>query len=206
MIEAREALKKLIEGNKRFAQGESSHPNMGQEVRDGLINEQKPFAVILACSDSRVPVEIIFDVGIGDLFVIRSAGHVMSKEALGSIEYAVGQLGVKLVMILGHDNCGAVESALNVYKSGKYDELSGNLKVLMNHIYPVFDKMEKSCKNSLDAAIDANIKYQLQDLLSNDPYLASRKDKNFLLVGARYNFETGLVDVRECLTTVGAST
>lgn len=193
-----ESFKKLIEGNKRFIKGESIHPNLSQELRDSLVSKQKPFAAVIACSDSRVPVEIIFDVGIGDLFVIRSAGHVLSKEALGSLEYAVKELGVKCVMVLGHDNCGAVNSALAIYKTQKYNDLSTNLQALLNHIYPVFDNLDTSHDKILDRAVKANIKYQVKDIIEKDAYLAEKvQAKEILVVGAKYSLDTGLVEIFE---------
>lgn len=198
MLSPNKALEQLLEGNRRFSQGQSIHPNLGKELREALINEQQPYAAIIACSDSRVPVEIIFDAGIGDLFVIRTAGHVPSKESLGSLEYAVNRLGVKLVMILGHDNCGAVKSAIEVYKSEKFTELSDNLQTLLNHIYPVLDDIDLSCSNSLNEAVDANIRYQVKDLIKRDKYLADKiEKKEILLVGAKYNLDNGIIEVFE---------
>jgi carbonic anhydrase len=191
-----ESLKKLIEGNKRFAQGKSIHPNLSQELRNTLLSCQKPFAAIIACSDSRVPVEIIFDAGIGDLFVIRTAGHVLSKETLGSLEYAVKKLGVKFVMILGHDNCGAVKSALSIYQTKAYHKLSQNLQILLNHIYPVFDGLDMLKEDVLDEAIKQNIKYQVKDLMEKDSYLAQKiKKQKLMVVGAKYSLKTGLIEV-----------
>ena len=200
MISGPKALDKLLEGNKRFAEHKSIHPNIGSEVREALANEQKPFAVILSCSDSRVPVEIIFDVGLGDIFVIRTAGHVLSKEVLGSIEYAVKRLDVKLVMILGHDFCGAVDAALSTYKLNTYNELSDNLQSLLNHLFPVFDGLDfkDSDENLLSCAIKSNIKYQLNDLIKKDKYLAEKAEaKEIMLVGANYNLKTGFIEVLE---------
>lgn len=191
-----ESLKKLIDGNKRFAEGKSLHPNRSQELRASLLNEQKPFAAIIACADSRVPVEIIFDVGLGDLFVIRSAGHVLSREALGSIEYAVRDLGIKFVMILGHDNCGAVKSALSIYQNNQNNLQTDNLQTLLNHIYPVFENLDITNPNILDIAIKENIRYQAEDLFKMDPYLAQKvNSKELLVVGAKYSLKTGLVEI-----------
>lgn len=191
-----ESLKKLIDGNKRFAQGKSIHPNLGEELRNSLINEQKPFAAIIACSDSRVPVEIIFDAGIGDLFVIRNAGHVLSKETLGSLEYAVSQLGVDLVMILGHENCGAVKSALDAYNSEIYGNLSENLQTSLSHIYPFFENLEDAQNYPFSEITKLHVQYQLKDLLKKDPYLAKKvNDNKITLVGANYYLSTGLIEV-----------
>lgn len=189
------ALQKLIEGNKRFAQNKSLHPNRCGELRNSLISGQKPFAAVLACSDSRVPVEIIFDVGLGDLFVVRTAGHVLSKEALGSLEYAVNELGVKVIIILGHENCGAINAALNFYKSSNSNDLSDNMQALLSHIYPAIEKLEN--KNDLmKDAVKANVKYQIEDLLKRDPVLAEKiRQKKLLVYGAIYKLDTGLIEV-----------
>lgn len=191
-----ESLRKLIEGNKRFAQGKSLHPNRSEELRSALLDGQNPYAVVISCSDSRVPVEIIFDVGLGDIFVIRTAGHVLSNETMGSLEYAVHDLGVKFVMIMGHDNCSAVKSAMKAYNAGEYSELSPNLQALLNHIYPVFEKMEKSGQTSLDDAVKLNIQYQVEDLLKKDAYLAQQvKENKIMIAGAKYSLDTGLVEI-----------
>lgn len=189
-----ECLKKLIEGNKRFAQGKSLHPNRSEELRNALLDGQNPYAVVISCSDSRVPVEIIFDVGLGDIFVIRTAGQVLSNETMGSLEYAVHDLGVKFIMIMGHDNCGAVKSAMNAYKAG--EDLTPNLKILLNHIYPVFEKMDKAGQTSLEDAVKLNIEYQVEDLLNKDTYLAQKvKEDKIMVVGAKYSLDTGLVEL-----------
>ena len=191
----RKSLKKLVEGNKRFAEGKSIHPNLGNELRNSLLTGQTPFAAVIACSDSRVPVEIIFDVGLGDLFVIRSAGHVLSKEALGSLEYAVG-LGVNLIVVMGHDNCGAINAALQTYKDKK--NITDNLETLLNHIYPVFKEIDTKAEDAIDKAVISNINYQVQSIMKKDAYLAKKiKDQNILLVGAKYNLKTGLIDFFE---------
>jgi len=192
------SLKNLIEGNKRFAEGKSIHPNRGEELRSALLDGQNPYAIVISCSDSRVPVEIIFDVGLGDIFVIRTAGHVLSKETMGSLEYAVYELGVKFVMILGHDNCGAVNSALTAYKSKQYEELSPNLQALLNHIYPVFEKIDVSCETALEDAIKLNIQYQVEDLLKKDVYLAKKvKENKIMVIGAKYSLDSGLIEIIE---------
>lgn len=192
-----ESLRKLIDGNKRFANGKSIHPNLGNELRNALVDGQRPFAAILSCSDSRVPVEIIFDVGLGDLFIVRTAGHVLSKEVMGSIEYAVKELNTKLVMILGHDNCGAIRSAIDSHKNNKYSELSENLQSILNPVYPVLDELKnKKNINLLKEAIEANIHYQVQDLLKKDACIAQKvKEGEVILVGAKYNLETGIVEI-----------
>lgn len=196
MLSPDEALKKLIEGNKRFAQDKSIHPNLGSELRNALVKGQKPFAAILSCSDSRVPIEIIFDVGLGDLFVVRSAGHVLSNEALGSIEYAVRELGVKLIMILGHGNCGAIKTALEFYNSD--NKASENIQSVLDHIYPAIKDLDFKCDNAtlLQNAIKSNVQYQLVDLIKRNSYLAQKiQEKEIILEGAKYKLDTGLVEI-----------
>lgn len=189
-----ESLKKLVEGNRRFAQGKSLHPNRSEELRSALLDGQNPYAVVISCSDSRVPVEIIFDVGLGDIFVIRTAGQVLSNETMGSLEYAVRELGVKFIMIMGHDNCGAVKSAMKAYKAG--EDLTPNFKALLNHIYPVFKKMDKAGKSSLEDAVKLNIEYQVEDLLKRDDYIAQQvKENKIIVVGAKYSLDTGIVEI-----------
>lgn len=198
MIKPQEALNKLLKGNKRFVKNESIHPNRCQETKDSLLQEQRPFAVILSCSDSRVPIEIIFDAGFGDIFVVRTAGHVLSPEVMGSIEYAVKSLGVKLVMILGHDNCGAVQSAIKSYKTKSLHELSSNMKTIMTHIYPAIEGLvcETCNQEFLDEAIKSNIIYQVKDLIKNDEYIAEKvQSKEIMVVGANYNLKTSNVDI-----------
>ena len=171
MIDAKEALKRLTDGNERFVSGKSTHPNRCDETKNSLLRGQKPFAVILSCSDSRVPVEIVFDVGLGDVFVIRTAGHVLSDEVMGSIEYAVQHLGVKLVMILGHENCGAIKSAVKSYKEKSFEKLSPYMQSIMKHIL-----------------------YQVEDLLKKDNFIAEKvQTGEITVVGAKYELKTGKI-------------
>jgi len=111
-VPAKEALKKLEEGNARFVAGKSTEHHEDKDWRDSLVDGQRPFAVVISCSDSRVPTELVFDQGFGDLFVIRNAGNMIATDVLGSIEYAIVHLGCKLVLVMGHESCGAVTAAL----------------------------------------------------------------------------------------------
>lgn len=196
MISPQEALKKLVEGNERFSTGNSTHPNRCDETKNALLREQKPFVAVLSCSDSRVPVEIIFDAGLGDIFAVRTAGHVLSKEVMGSLEYAVKTLGVKLVMILGHENCGAIKTAIQTYQNQSYDELSENLKSIMNHLYPAIEKVDCDNEDFLNSSVRSNIYYQLEDLMNKDEYIKqSVKDNKIAVVGAIYSLATGKVEI-----------
>lgn len=196
MIDAKEALNILKKGNKRFSQGVSEHPNRDEELREKLSTGQTPIAAIISCSDSRVPIEIIFDSGIGDLFVIRSAGHVLSKEALGSIDYAVSHLGVKLVIILGHENCGAIKTSVNLYEHGNIKNISENLFTLISHICPVLNKLDT--QKDLNGITKEFIKYQIEDFKKKTPELEEKiKNNELTVIGGYYNLKSGIVDFFE---------
>lgn len=196
MISPKEALNKLIIGNERFAKGESIHPNRCEETKNALLKEQKPFVAVLSCSDSRVPIEIIFDAGLGDIFAVRTAGHVLSKEVMGSLEYAIKVLGVKLVMILGHENCGAIKQAVKTYKNNSYDELSENLQSIMNHIYPAIENISFDDEDCINLAVKSNIAYQVEDLMKKDLYIAEKvQNGEIMLFGAEYSLATGKVQL-----------
>src|SRR5581483_5977165 len=167
-----EAISKLKEGNSRYVSGNLQHPGQTPERRTELANSQHPFAIIVSCSDSRVPPEIVFDQGLGDLFVLRVAGNVINDESLGSIEYAVDHLGTRLIVVLGHQRCGAVEAAKKA-------------------IQPA---IEATAKDDLETSIKANVKHVVQSLRSSTPVLKARVDSGDLQVtGAYYSLDIGAV-------------
>jgi carbonic anhydrase len=129
-----QAWQSLYDGNERFVQGEMKHPSQGVEDRTALKVRQEPFAVVLGCSDSRVAAEIVFDRGLGDLFVVRTAGHVVDTSVLGSIEYGVQVLGASLVVVLGHDSCGAVAAAVEALRTG--DLPTGFVRAVVDRVLP----------------------------------------------------------------------
>lgn len=128
------AWRRLREGNERFVNGETSHPNQDASRRSSLVENQHPFAVIFGCSDSRLAAEIIFDVGLGDVFVVRTAGQVIDDAVLGSLEYSVAVLGVPLIVILGHDSCGAVSATKSAVETGEMP--TGFIRDLVERITP----------------------------------------------------------------------
>ena len=160
-IEFDEALQKLIEGNKRFVWGEVIHPNQSVEYRDEVAENPHPFAIILSCSDARVPPEIIFDCGIGDLFVVRNAGNVINNEILGSIEYAVEYFGVRLIVVLGHNRCGAVTAAV---QNGNFP---GHIKSLIDAIQPAVANTKGKSGDLIENTINENIAMTVQKLKSS---------------------------------------
>jgi len=161
--------------------------------RGELTKSQHPFAIILSCSDSRVPPEIVFDEGLGDLFGVRVAGNVLTDEGLGSIEYAVDILGAKLIVVLGHQSCGAVDAALKtVAAKGK---APGHIQSLVKAIKPVVDSTPKG---DLDTMIKANVKHVVDALRSSTPILKAKVDAGEVqVIGGYYTLETGAVTFLE---------
>jgi carbonic anhydrase len=183
------SLQKLMAGNQRFVSGKTLHPDQGADRREGLVQGQNPFAIILSCSDSRVPPELIFDQGLGDLFVVRVAGNTFTDLELGSIEYGASVLKAPLIMVLGHDHCGAVEATL------KDKPLPGHIEALAKRIKP--DLKGKTCAtdDKLRCAIEANVESLVGQLGKSEPVLAPLvKEGKLKVVGARYNLATGVVE------------
>jgi carbonic anhydrase len=215
-----EATARLKEGNGRFIAGNMQHPHESSDERAyiaknsyenpggislGMTSEQAakrraeltksqhPFAIILSCSDSRVPPEIVFDEGLGDLFIVRVAGNVLNDEGLGSIEYAVDILGARLIVVLGHQSCGAVDAAMKtVAAKGK---APGHIQSLVTAIKPVVDSTPKG---DLDTTIKANVKHVVDALRSSTPILKARVDSGDVqVIGGYYGLDTGAVTFLE---------
>ena len=184
-----EAISKLKEGNGRYTSGSLQHPGQTSDRRTELANVQHPFAVIVSCSDSRVPPEIVFDQGLGDLFIVRVAGNVMNDQGLGSIEYAVDHLGSRLILVLGHQRCGAVDAAKQtIAAKGK---APGHIQSLVTAIKPA---VEATAKDDLDTTIKANVKNVVQALRSSTPILKAEVDSGKIqVVGGYYSLDTGAV-------------
>ena len=196
MISAVEALDKLREGNTRFASGtriRGSHSQ--QEFRKELLAQQEPFAVILGCSDSRVPAEIVFDQGLGDLFVIRVAGNIVAPSQIGSVEFAARQLGTRLVVVLGHSSCGAVQATLEELRLPTGD-FPDSLDYIVNCIRPTIEPVmaESTGVNPetlLQRAVRANISASVNQLQCGSELLNNLIcSDGLLIVGAEYSLET----------------
>jgi carbonic anhydrase len=190
-----EALKRLNEGNARYAAGRSTHPNLDMARRHSLTGGQHPFATILACADSRVGPELIFDQGLGDLFVARAAGNVVDDVVLGSIEYSVIHLGVPLVMVLGHQKCGAVTATIEAL-DGKGSEADKDTKIgaLANLIAPAVKAVPAKAPDRLDAAILENERRMARAILAQSRPLAERARQGKLQVfSGRYSLDDGKV-------------
>lgn len=185
----RVALRKLMGGNRRFVENKSIRPRQDRIALSNTEKGQTPFAIIVSCSDSRVPNEIVFDQGVGDLFIVRTAGQVMAAASYGSIEYATQVLGSKLVVVLGHQSCGAVDAAI------KRPDVPGHIITLVNSIKPAAEKAKAMPGNVLDNAIRQNVLDQVNELRDLEPVLAKGyKTGKILIVGAVYNLHTGQVE------------
>lgn len=192
-------LKKLMGGNRRFVEGKSIRPRQDSLAIHSVENGQKPYAVIVGCSDSRVPNEIIFDQGVGDLFIVRTAGQVMAAASYGSIEFAHLALGAKLIVVLGHKKCGAVDAAIQ-----RPDNPPGHIVTLINAIKPAAERSKYMAGDRLDNAIRQNVIEQVNELRDLEPVLSKRyKTGELLIVGAVYDLATGKVEfLPETLTSL----
>ena len=194
-----EALNRLLEGNKRYVAGEDQHAGHDSVRRVEIAEEQKPFAAILGCADSRVPPEIVFDEGLGDLFVVRVAGNTVSSPVVvGSIEDSVEHLGSVLVMVLGHQGCGAVKAAVATATEGAHQE--GDIQNFVDPIVPVVEQVKNedpkiSTAGLTDQSIKANVEQSVHEL-SHTPLLEHVVEQGKLkIVGAEYHLHTGKVEV-----------
>ncbi len=191
-IDHNKALKMLLEGNKRYAEGELTHPNQTPERRKELLSGQDPFAVVIACSDSRVPVESIFDVGIGDIFVIRTAGNILDAVGIGSVQYAVEHLGVQLVFVLGHTSCGAVGATL----SG--GDTEGYLRSVVEFLKPAAARGREMPGDAYMNSIKANVELMKERLKNGgESFRKALEGRKLRVAGAVYNMESGLVEMLE---------
>jgi carbonic anhydrase len=195
MTSAADALQRLRDGNRRFVNGEPENADSVTEARRAeLVAGQDPFAVILSCSDSRVPVELVFDQGLGDLFVIRVAGNIVAPSQIGSIEYAASQLGTRLVVVLGHSNCGAVDATL-AELAQEQAHRSPNLRAIVDRIRPAIEPLLEAGEDvSLSGAVLANVRHSVEHLRHDSEILSELIDRGDLtVVAAKYWIDTGEV-------------
>ena len=188
-----EALQRLIDGNERFVSGASVQRLPTHDRLEHLVEAQHPFASILGCSDSRVPPEMVFDQGFGDLFIVRVAGNVVDTEILGSLAYALGHLATPLFVILGHEGCGAVQAALRARLGGATER--GNLAALLDAILPALEGIDprESSEGQLHSAVEANVRWAMRQLAATPGGRAALAEGRVRLVGAVYELTTGRV-------------
>ena len=191
-IAAEHGLQKLIAGNQRFMQGHAHFPTVCKETLADLAREQRPFATILGCSDSRVPPELIFDANFGELFIVRVAGNVISPEVMGSLQYAGAHLRTPLFVVLGHAGCGAVKAAV-AYKQQGVAERS-RIQILINNILPGLPEFATGLAEAekLAQAVEANVLWSMRQLLET-PEAQNAVKTGAKLVGAVYDIATGQV-------------
>jgi carbonic anhydrase len=200
MISAREALERLRTGNRRFAADTRSGDALtNQRRRDEVAAGQEPFAIILGCSDSRVPAEIVFDQGLGDLFVIRVAGNIVASSQVGSVEFAAGRYRTRLVVVLGHSQCGAVLATLEELRQPTGDQ-SRNLRSIVDRVRPSVEALlatdlRHDPETLVRQAVRANIRASANHLRHGSEILERIiENEGLLVVGAEYSLETGVVD------------
>ncbi|KJV39167.1 carbonic anhydrase [Acinetobacter brisouii] len=200
MLTAQEALERLKQGNERFVNGKSSIPDLvSQEHRELLTTDQNPFAIILGCSDSRVPAEIVFDQGLGDLFVIRVAGNIVAPSQVGSVEFAAERYDCAVVVVLGHSHCGAIQATIDTLMNPDSPP-SSNLMSIVNRVRPSVEiLMQTELKHDLcklsEHAVRSNVFASVNQLRHGSAVLESLIAKGkMIVVGAEYSLQTGKVN------------
>ena len=205
MIPAREALERLREGNRRFVTGDRTRAALAPRGPAELATRQQPIATILGCSDSRVPVEIVFDQGLGDLFVIRVAGNIVAPSQIGSVEFAADRFCTRLVVVLGHSLCGAIQATLEQLQRPSESQ-SRSLDSIVNRVRPSVEgllatELRNDPKELARQAVRANIRASVNQLRHSSQLIEQMvQASGLLVVGAEYSLETGVVDFFEGVT------
>ena len=187
----REAWQAMLDGNHRFVTGELAHPRQDIDRREALAQKQTPFAALFGCADSRLSAEIIFDVGLGDFFVVRNAGQVIGETILGSLEYAVEVLGVPIILVLGHDECGAIRATI--------DDVQGNMNAsgafihkLVDQIRPTVLEANAQGKHDIDEVTELHVQDTINEMLTSSKLIADAvKAGKLAVVGANYKLTLG---------------
>lgn len=199
MLSAAEALDRLRDGNRRFAANIQSQNNRLTAQPAELTDGQEPFAIILGCSDSRVPAEIIFDQGLGDLFVIRVAGNIVAASQIGSVEFAATKFGTRMVVVLGHSQCGAIEETMQQLRAPR-ENRSRNLRSIVDFVRPSVEGLLAAGLGEdpialAEQAVRANVRASAEQLRHGSEILEElEREEGLVIVGAEYSLETGLVD------------
>jgi len=202
VINAVEALTRLREGNHRFVTGQSSTAALSRSAREALVAGQEPFAIILGCSDSRVPAELVFDQSFGDLFVIRVAGNIVAPSQVGSVEFAASRFGTRLVVVMGHSQCGAITATLEELQ-GLATSQSRNLRSIVERVRPSVETLLNGRRDIdpdalIRGAVRANVRASVNHLRHGSELLERLiPEIGLLVVGAEYSLETGVVDFFE---------
>jgi carbonic anhydrase len=206
MISAQQALERLREGNRRFVSNVRSHDSLASEARRAEVAAgQQPFAIVLGCSDSRVPAEIVFDQGLGDLFVIRVAGNIVAPSQVGSVEFAATRFSTRLVVVLGHSQCGAILATLEELRRPREDQ-SRNLRAIVDRVRPSVEgllatELRHDFAALVREGVRANIRASVDHLRHGSQILEQLiQDEGLRVVGAEYSLETGVVEFLEAVS------
>jgi carbonic anhydrase len=200
MIDAEEALRRLRDGNHRFVTGQTPASTLSNNVRRILAGDQAPFAIVLGCSDARVPAELVFDQGFGDLFVIRVAGNIVAPSQVGSVEFAASKFGTKLVVVMGHSQCGAITAAVEELLDGATNQ-SRNLRSIVDRVRPAVEgviagRRNVDRKTIVRDAVIANVKVSVDHLRHGSELLEKLiQTDGLVVVGAKYSLDTGVVAI-----------
>ncbi|MEN9962596.1 MAG: hypothetical protein RIS66_1009 [Actinomycetota bacterium] len=187
----REAWQAMLDGNHRFVTGELAHPRQDIDRREALAEKQTPFAALFGCADSRLSAEIIFDVGLGDFFVVRNAGQVIGETILGSLEYAVEVLGVPIILVLGHDECGAIRATINDVE-GNMNASGEYIHKLVAQIRPTVLAANAQGKHEIDDVTELHVQDTINEMLTNSSLIAEAvKSGKLAVVGANYKLTLG---------------
>lgn len=189
-----QAWRKLREGNSRFVSDRTDHPNQDALRRHSLLNSQYPFAVIFGCSDSRLAAEIIFDLGLGDVFVVRTAGHVIDAAALGSLEYSVDLLNVPLIVVLGHDSCGAVTATIRSVETGQMPP--GFIRDLVEHITPSVIAANRNGIHDVNTTVVEHVQQTTHRLVEQSRLISKAVDEGrTAVIGVTYRLAEGKAEM-----------
>ena len=198
MIDAEEALRRLRDGNHRFVTGQTPASTLSNNVRRILAGDQAPFAIVLGCSDARVPAELVFDQGFGDLFVIRVAGNIVAPSQVGSVEFAASKFGTKLVVVMGHSQCGAITAAVEELLDGATNQ-SRNLRSIVDRVRPsveavIAGRRDVDRKTIVRESVIANVRASVDHLRHGSELLEQLiQHDGLVIVGAKYSLDTGVV-------------
>ena len=195
LLTADQALARMLAGNERFVRGEAHFPTVQKDILAALAKQQRPYATVLGCSDSRVPPELIFDAGFGELFVIRVAGNVLSAEIMGTMQYAAMHLKTELFVVLGHEGCGAVDATLSSRHGGV--DHPERIARLLESITPALTAIDPALPpdEQMHAAVEANVRWTMHQILETPEGQARQEEGRLKLVGAVYALDTGQVRI-----------
>jgi carbonic anhydrase len=194
-MSSKAALQRLVDGNQRFVRGEARTSAFRRETLADLARSQHPYATVLGCSDSRVPPEWIFDTGLGELFVVRVAGNVLGQEIAGTLQYAAAHLQVPLIVVLGHEGCGAISAALATKYAG--EQFRSRIQLLLASIVPGLPNLDPtlSPEKQVSRAVESNVRWTVRQIVESPEGRARRAKGRLKVVGAVYEIETGRVRI-----------